>query len=479
MERKRKNKGKPISISGYLWRNYIFIIVAATLLIIIPYLVLGLLSHIFQGSVKSNQYTATSIMADSIEDIDIKGVIDNKGGVDVITEDLSVIHLGGINTIPITRFTMEQFTKFLMATENGHSDYHRDIEYNDNKGFWLVVTFPVSLKLEIIVQYNNISNDFSFYLMLVATTFAGYGLLVLCSTILYARYTAKSFVKPMRVLQNFTKKIEEGGYENIEESNSQFHIKEFTQFKEALNHMASELKNQREISAKMSEDRKQMVRDISHDLKNPLASIRGYAELYLNHRELDQSQRDSYVDIIYRNSVRANELIVSLFQYSQVDSADFVLNKDNVDICELVRVKLVEFLPALEEQNLTVEADISEEEIMLSIDKQQMNRVLDNLLGNIVKYHSNATQVVMKVYWEENNVKIVCADNGIGMAEDTAARCFDPFARADEVRNSKTGGSGLGLAIAKKIVEAHGGEISVVTKRGKGCTFYIELPGEI
>lgn len=479
MQKKRENTGKLISISGYLWRNYIFIIVAATLLIIIPYLVLGVLSQVFQSRVMSNQYTATSIMADSIEDIDINDVIDNKGSVDVITGDLSVMHLGGTNTIPVTQFTMEQFTEFLMKTENAYSDYHRDIAYNKNEGFWLVVTFPVSLRLELIIQYNKISKDFNFFFMLVAMAFAGYGLLVLCSTIVYAKYTAKSFIKPMRVLKNLTRKIEGGGYENVEGGNSQFRIKEFAQFQEALNHMASELKNQREISEKMSEDRKRMVRDISHDLKNPLASIRGYAELYLNHKELEQKQRDNYVDIIYRNSVRANELIVSLFQYSQVDSADFVLNKEIVDICEFLRVKLVEFLPALEEQNLEVEADIPEEEIMLSIDKQQMNRVLDNLLINIAKYHSNATQVVMKVCRVGNNIQIVCADNGIGMDKETSIRCFEPFARADEVRNSKTGGSGLGLAIAKKIVEAHCGEIWVVTKKGEGCTFYIELPGEI
>lgn len=479
MQRKRENKGKSISISGYLWRNYIFILVTATLLIIIPYLVLGVLSQVFKGRVMSNQYTATSIMADSIEDIDSKGVIDNKGSVDVITEELSVIHLGGTNTIPITQFTMEQFTEFLMATENAYSDYHRDIAYNNNQGFWLVVTFPVSLRLELIIQYNKISKDFNFFFMLVATAFAGYGLLVLCSTVIYAKYTAKSFIKPMRVLQNLTRQIEEGDYENTTGTNSQFRIKEFTQFNEALNHMASELNNQREISEKMSEDRKRMVRDISHDLKNPLASIRGYAELYLNHQELEQKQRDNYVEIIYRNSVRANELIVSLFQYSQVDSADFVLNKENVDICELVRVKLVEFLPALEEQNLTIKADIPEEEIMLSIDKQQMNRVLDNLLGNIVKYHSTGTKVFMKVCKLDTNIQIICGDNGIGMDQETARRCFEPFARADEVRNSRTGGSGLGLAIAKKIVGAHGGEISVVTKKGEGCTFCIVLPREI
>lgn len=479
MKRQRKNKDKTISISSYLWKNYIFIIVAVTLLIIVPYIVLGVLSQVFQGRVKSRQYTAASIMEDAIEDIDIKGVIDNKGSVDVITKDLSVVHLGGTNRISVKQFTMEEFTKFLTSTENAFLDYHRDVAYNNNQEFWLIVTFPASLRIQIIVQYNKISKDFNFFFILVMTTFVGYGLLVLCSTIIYSKYTAKSFIKPMRVLQKLTKQIEEGGYENAVVSNSQFHIKEFTEFQDAINHMARELKNQHEISEKMSEDRKRMVRDISHDLKNPLASIRGYAELYLDHKELEQEQRDKYVDIIYKNSVRANELIVSLFQYSWVDSADFELNKETVDICELVRVKLVEFLPVFEEQKLKVEADIPEEEIMVSIDRQQMNRVLDNLLGNIVKYHRSATQVVMKVCSLEDNVQIVCADNGIGMDCEVAKRCFEPFTRADDVRNSKTGGSGLGLAIAKKIIDAHGGNISVISKKGEGCTFYMLIPKEI
>ncbi len=443
------------------------------MLIIIPYLVLGLFAQIFQDRVKSNQYTAASIMKDRVEEIPTEEVVANNGSIDIIYDDLTVVHIAGVDTVQIHQFTMNQFTQFLMKATDVHSDYHRDVEYNEQQGFWLMVTFPVSIRIEIILQYNAISRNFNFFSFLVIATILGYGLLVVCSAILYAKHTARSFVKPMHVLQAYTRSIESGAGENGVLSRYQFRIKEFREFKEALIHMEGELDRQKELNKQAMENRKQLVRDISHDLKNPLASIQGYAELYQNHAELTKEQQENYMDCIYRNSVRANELIQSLFAYSQVDRADFTLEKEEMDLCEFLRVLAAEYLPLLEEKKLELEACIPEEEIRMDMDSKQMTRVLHNILDNACKYHGCGTKITIGVKREGPQVIVWIADDGIGMDEEAAKTCFEPFARADQVRNSQTGGSGLGLAIAKKIVVAHGGDIALETKMGEGCRFVL------
>ena len=228
----------------------------------------------------------------------------------------------------------------------------------------------------------------------------------------------------------------------------------------------------------MEESRKRLVRDIAHDLKNPLASIQGNAELYQNNIEAEQGQKEHYVDIIHRNSVRANELITMLFEYSKLDSIDFALNIEKADICELLRLKLAYFFGIFEEQHIDVLVEIPEMECLVPMDYQQMNRVFDNLFENILKYSKSATQVRIALEKQSKYIQIIVEDVGEGMDEETAKHCFEPFFREDKARNSQTGGTGLGLAIVQKIIQAHHGKIQVETEKGEGCRFMIQFPGK-
>lgn len=474
----RSRGKKAITISRLLWQNYIVIIITSIALIVIPYAVLGLFAQIYSEDIPSYNYTASSIMQDSISDINLEGIIKNKGSVDVIQKDLSVIHLGGKETLGVKKFTMAELTDFFIDIKSNENDYHRDISFNNKEGFWVIVTFPISLKINIGIQYNKEAIGFNFFRMLVLTTLLGYAGIVFLSVILYSKYTARSFVKPMCILKDITVQIEKEDFQYVLQSNEEFTIKEFTQYKEALKHMSLELNKQRDLTQKELENRKSMVRDISHDLKNPLASIRGYSELYLNHQEISDEQKYTYVDSIYRNSIRANELITSLFEYSKIDSAEFKLQLSNVDICELIRNVAAEYIPKLEENNLIIQADIPEKEIFIRADSLQIRRVFCNLLDNAVKYQVNGTKIMIGLQVDEPSgmVKILVKDDGIGMKEEVLEHCFEPFSRGDRIRNSKTGGSGLGLAIVKRIIELHKGNITVTSRENEGCNFLIQLP---
>lgn len=398
----------------------VFIAVVA-LLILVPYFILVFVSNDTDAQVISNIYTADSLMKNSIEEIDISEVIAKNGSVDIITADYTIQHLGGEDTFAQDKFTREEFTDFLLEVNNDNSIYSRSIAYNAQEEFWLVVTFPVSLKMLFVLQYNVESQDFSFYHKVVTATLAGYLVLVILSAFLFAKWNSK-------------------------------------------------------VLMDMEEKRKKLVRDIAHDLKNPLAGIQGYAELYQNSAGAALEKKNDYVDIIHRNSVRANELITMLFEYSRVDSVDFLLHVEKEDICELLRLKLAQFLAAFEERNMDIAVEIPEEECLILMDYKQMNRVFDNLLENILRYSKSATQVHIALERAGKYVLIAVEDDGEGMDEETAEHCFEPFFREDQARNSQTGGTGLGLAIVQRIVHAHKGKIKVETIKGKGCRFIIRLP---
>ncbi len=237
--------------------------------------------------------------------------------------------------------------------------------------------------------------------------------------------------------------------------------------------MANQIQTEINLRKKSEDIRKQMTLDIVHDLKNPLAVIMGYAEYCLNN---PGQINESYIKLIHHNGSRANSLLMGLFDLSKLESPEYTLNMKKTDLSEYLREKLAHFIDVIESADFIYEFEIPEKEIYVNLDKNEMNRVLDNLFENAIRYNDKGTKISLTLLECDSCVKIVLSDNGKGIAENLSEKIFRPFVRNDESRNSETGGSGLGLAIAEKIVKLHGGKISLVSDIDNGCTFYIELP---
>ncbi len=467
MSKKYKN------ISRVLWKNYIIMVIVSSVLIIVPFVLMIIITDIMKDKVVSYKYTADSIMCDDINKITVDDVIKKHGGVQVITKDLEVIQLGGLNNLLSNQLSVTEWTDFLLQCNREESEYTYSIAYNEKEKFWLVVEFPVSLIFKVYYNFNSDSVNFGRMVWLMTVIVITYILLLIISAIIFSHITVRQFINPIKDLCRFMKELENGQYKKKRETSS---ITELKELQEGFNHLTEELKVQETIRQEMQENRNRLIRDISHDLKNPLASIQGYAEMYIRQIGLPDDTRDKYLDIIYNNSVRANTLIQSLFLYSQVNSIDFKLNLKKTDLCELLRNKMASFIPVLEEKGFSYEIKIPDEDIICLIDVLQMNRVCDNLLDNALKYNKVDTKITVMIRKTKQKVIIEISDNGVGMDETVSKSIFEPFTRADEkVRNSENGGSGLGLAIVKRIVELHNGVIHVKTKPGEGCLFEIIL----
>jgi signal transduction histidine kinase len=159
-----------------------------------------------------------------------------------------------------------------------------------------------------------------------------------------------------------------------------------------------------------------------------------------------------------------------------MDSPEFSLKLEKTDICECLRQICGELVPQLEKEGFEYDFDIPEDSVYAMLDTGRFGRILQNLASNAMRYNPKGTRITVSLKTENRQIAIDFSDDGIGIPPDLAENIFKPFVRVDDSRNSETGGSGLGLSIAKKIAQAHGGDLLLLPTEKKGSTFRIFIP---
>jgi signal transduction histidine kinase len=455
--------------------NYALMFIISTMVALFAFLLMDFSSDVISKTLIKNNYTAESLMKDDFREIDTTTVVNNGGGIQVVDKDYKVIFTEGLNTFPKNELTPEEFTDFLTASKSKGVLYSYSIKYNPRNKFWLIVTFPTSIRIDFAIVHNTeyASQDMKNVVGVIVAIVLFYLILLTISTIIYSRITSTSIVNPLKKLCLSARKLRDGDYSERVNLNLE---NEFGELQDTFNAMAQQIEHEISLRKQSEENRKKLVLDISHDLKNPLASIMGYAELCRNTPELSKEALDSYTRIIYENSVRANALITDLFELSKMESSEFKISKRRVDICEYMRETMGTAISFLDKVGFTYDFNIPEDEIFTLLDRAKMDRVFQNLTQNAIQYNPKGTEVSVKVLQEKDEIVIVFKDNGIGIPANAAKGIFQPFVRGDSSRNSLKGGTGLGLAIVEKIISAHGGSVSLKTDINCGCEFIIHLP---
>ena len=297
-------------------------------------------------------------------------------------------------------------------------------------------------------------------------------LILALSAFIYSRITAASITVPLKKLCEGTRLLREGDYSvrvDLRLKN------EFAELQDTFNEMAARIEHEISIRKKSEEDRRRLILDISHDLKNPMSSIQGYAELLIQKTGMDERERREHLEVIVGNSKRANRLLTELFELSRMDSPEFSLKLERTDICECLRQICGELVPQLEREGFEYEFDIPEESFYAMLDTDRFSRIIHNLANNATRHNPPGTQVSLSLTVQDNQVVIAFSDDGVGIPAHLKETIFRPFVRGDESRNSKTGGSGLGLSIAKRIAEAHGGDLTLLPGEN-GSAFRLMIP---
>lgn len=453
-------------ISNQFLANFWFVFLISIAATALAFLLLSLSSGLIYSSLSKNRYPASAIIKEDYTQIDASAVVKNGGGVQIVDKDYRVVYSSGIDTINKEQLSAQEFTEFL--TESKSKPYHYDILYQPDGEFWLVVTFPTSIRLDFGMVHNKDApaGDLRRAGTAIALTALIYLVILALFSFIYSRVTAAKITVPLKKLRDGTRLLREGDYS----ARVDLRLKnEFAELQDTFNDMADRIGREIALRKKSEEDRRRLILDISHDLKNPLSSIQGYAEL------LRQKSESPELDIIYQNSRRANNLLNELFELSKLDSPDFSLKPERTDISEALRRICAGIVPQLESAGFNCDFDIPEESIYAMLDAVHFGRVIQNLTDNAVRYNPAGTAVSVRLYVQDNSAVIDYKDDGIGIPAELAEDIFKPFVRADASRNSKTGGSGLGLSIAQKIANAHGGDLTLQAS-GKGAFFKITIP---
>ena len=229
-----------------------------------------------------------------------------------------------------------------------------------------------------------------------------------------------------------------------------------------------------DIERNAERQKNELITNVAHDLRTPLTTIVGYLELIKDDTALSKEDVHKYSGIAYEKSIRLQEMMDDLFEFTKLDNADIKLNKSMINLSGLIMQMTDEFYPSFKDCNITPIVDLPEENIYVQGDGQLLARVFDNLISNALKYGYHNTDLKIEVSGDEKYATVKVINHGDTIASEDIPLLFNKFYRTDSSRNSKTGDTGLGLAITKNIVDLHHGDISV-TSDDQITTFIVKF----
>lgn len=221
--------------------------------------------------------------------------------------------------------------------------------------------------------------------------------------------------------------------------------------------------------------RKEFVADVSHELKTPITSIMGYADTLLE-GEYDQETQKEFLGVIATEARRMARLVTDLLELSRMDSNKKKIKKESFDLGKMVKNCQSKLAIEIKKKNHQVENFVTADVPPVFADKDDIERVVLNILTNSIKYTPDGGLIKLYVGFVYNDAYIKIIDNGIGIPEEDLNRIFERFYRVDKARSRENGGTGLGLSIAKEILDKNGGSIDIKSEVGKGTEVVIKIP---
>lgn len=251
---------------------------------------------------------------------------------------------------------------------------------------------------------------------------------------------------------------------------------ELGQLAHSFNSMADTLVAHIEKLRQNDRMRRNLIANISHDLRSPLASIRGYIEtIQIKDKSLHNKKREEYIDIILKNTTVLSKLVENLFELSKLEARKVETQIESFSIAELCQDVMLKFKPEADKEEVSLHTNIKRSISFVQADIRLMERALSNLLRNAIHYTEQKGKIVLSATELNAKVRISVADNGCGIPEDDLPYIFDRFYRGKNHESRSKGSSGLGLAIAQKILELHDSAIHVESEEEIGTTFYFDL----
>ena len=456
-----------------LFKNYITFVITLTLIFCLSYMYLG---HKMSKTVEEQQAPVLDLLHGKLKDykdLNEDVLIKLDGYVEVLNKNRQVVHRGGAIPKKGIKDYYSEYELLQTIAMNDNNDYYHvllDTIDGDNGDDFKTILLRVP-KDKVYLAINLFSVPYSLGKPLFKLYIKVIGIALvffLISVVSYSIWTAKKLKKPLSKIDDALGKVIEGDYEEKLVLDGE---KEFIVISDTINYLIDKLKSSQEENKRLQESKTRMLIDLSHDIKTPITTIRGFsAALYENLIE-EEEQKKRYYKTIYSKSEIVGELVDDLFEFVKLESVQYTLKLETVDICEFLRQLIAEYFDEINEREFDLVVNIPDSIIYLNIDKRLFRRAINNLIENAMKYNPKGTRLTIEVRDLLRIIIIEISDNGIGIPDEIKEILFDPFVRGDLSRKSD-GGSGLGLSITKKIIESHNGEISIVKRKGGDNTIF-------
>ena len=344
--------------------------------------------------------------------------------------------------------------------------------------FWLIGT---SIRGQQI-QFSMDPEAFLYFRDLIAPDFLismaiAIAIILIFTALILSFWIYSSVFNPVQELNIAMKNIAEGNLEYQVPPPEHRQKGEMAELAINYEDMRLRLKESTEEKLQRENQNKELISNISHDLKTPITAIKGYVEGIMDGIANTPEKMDKYIRTIYNKANDMDRLINELSLYSGIDSNRIPYNFHRLNVADYFQDCLEEVGLDLESEDIELSySNLVSPEVMVIADPEQLKRVINNIISNSVKYQDKKPgSIDIRILDEIDSIRIEIEDNGRGIAQRDLPKIFERFYRTDASRNSTKGGSGIGLSIVKKIVEDHGGYIWATSREGEGTCMHIVL----
>ena len=289
-------------------------------------------------------------------------------------------------------------------------------------------------------------------------------IIVVILSLIIGYFISKSISKPIVKMNEKAKKLANGNYDFTFDNNS--NIYEIDELANTLNYAKKEL-------AETDELRRDLLANVSHDLKTPLTMIKGYAEMIRDLNSDNIEKRNANLNVIIEESERLNILVNDLLTLSKIQANKDVLEKEDFDIVELINNIIKRYSIYKDTEGYIFEVN-TPDKVIVNADKKKIEQVIYNLINNAINYTGDDNRVIINVLVDKN-IRVEIKDTGKGIKKEDLPHIWEKYYHSKKKHKRNVIGTGIGLSIVKTILESHNFKYGVESKRNKGTTFYFEI----
>lgn len=348
--------------------------------------------------------------------------------------------------------------------------------FSDTLGFnmkYVAVPIKINGNTEGVVRISLPLTEIESQLRVVYRVVLVSGLIAVIIALIVGYFISRGIMQPITQMTEIAEHISKGDFSKKVSVRSK---DELGILAKSLNKMADDLQSKIENLNKLNTVRKDFVANVSHELKTPLTSIKGFIETLEDGALYDKANAKKFIQIIKKHTERISSIIDDLLSLSELELGKDRITKEEFDLKASLDETLLGFQHILTSKKHSLHVDIKGDDFRIKADKYKIEQILVNLLDNAIKYTGDGGKISVSMSKQKKDITISIADTGIGISKEHLDRIFERFYRVDKARSRQLGGTGLGLAIVKHIALLHDGKIDIESEAQKGTKITISLP---